>query len=133
MGSTCAGGALVPLQPNVHRALSGSHKIASVRSSKALGQRLVRPPGGSSDSQPVLHPPAPPGAGPAPSESPAPPQTVATIGGQKFIVVPKHNVLAVSPGGVTHAVHQSNNARMGTQPGVYFVPGSRGLSSDLLA
>ncbi|XP_034237161.1 uncharacterized protein LOC117642738 isoform X2 [Thrips palmi] len=70
----------------------------------------------------VPRPPAPPMAGPTPTEPPAPPQTVATIGGQKFIVVPKHNLLSVSPGA-------ARSISPSTAPsGVYYVPGSGGGS-----
>lgn len=80
-------------------------------------------------------PPAPSRNGPSPSEPPAPPQTVATIGGQKFIVVPKHNVLTVSSG-----TAQAVSPSAATTPlSVYYVPGSgrdlsnAGRSTDLLA
>lgn len=70
----------------------------------------------------------PPMAGPTPSEPPAPPQTVATIGGQKFIVVPKHNLLAVSPGsGIGHgpgAARSVSPSTASTPSGVFYVPGS---------
>ncbi|KAK3914147.1 Bromodomain adjacent to zinc finger domain protein 2B [Frankliniella fusca] len=77
---------------------------------------------------PVPRPPAP---GPTPSEPPAPPQTVATIGGQKFIVVPKHNLLAVSPGATSSISPSADNTHHAAKvpSGVYFIPGSRGSSN----
>ncbi|XP_052126956.1 uncharacterized protein LOC113206300 isoform X1 [Frankliniella occidentalis] len=80
---------------------------------------------------PLPRPPAPPTAGPTPSEPPAPPQTVATIGGQKFIVVPKHNLLAVSPGAACAVSPSTSNSHHAAKApsGVYFIPGSRGSSS----
>lgn len=79
-------------------------------------------------------PMAPPMAGPTPTEPPAPPQTVATIGGQKFIVVPKHNLLAVSSpaAGVSAArAPRPRSVSPSTAPtplGAYYVPGSGGGS-----